>query len=110
MKLLFDENLPPSLAAAVQGLWPGSTHMHQCGLGASDDGFIWDHAKAKGFVIVTKDSDFEQRSILFGAPPKVVWLRKGNCTTAHLTSLLTARAEIISAFATGDADTILEIS
>lgn len=29
MKLLFDENLSPSLAAAFQGEYPGSTHVER---------------------------------------------------------------------------------
>ncbi len=30
-----------------------------------------DDAKANGYVIVTKDMDFQQRSLLYGHPPKV---------------------------------------
>ncbi len=49
---------------------------------------IWEHAKAYGFVIVSKDSDFQQRSLLFGRPPKFVWLRVGNCPARHVEELL----------------------
>ncbi len=34
-------------------------------------------------MIVSKDSDFAQQSLLMGKPPKVIWLRIGNCTTAR---------------------------
>jgi predicted nuclease of predicted toxin-antitoxin system len=34
--------------------------------------------------LVTKDEDFHRLSVLRGAPPKVVWLRVGNCTTRDL--------------------------
>jgi len=34
-------------------------------------------------MIVSKDSDFAQQSLLLGGPPKVIWLRIGNCTTAR---------------------------
>jgi predicted nuclease of predicted toxin-antitoxin system len=94
----------------VQHLWPGSAHVHQCGLGACDDALVWDHAKTHGFTIVTKDSDYEQRSILLGAPPKVVWLRTGNCTTAFLNGLLTAQAGAITEFDASEADAILVIT
>ena len=33
MKLLFDENLPPRLAEVLQDQFPGSAHVHSCGLG-----------------------------------------------------------------------------
>lgn len=98
MKLLFDENLPPALVEALAVSFPGSSHVDRCGLGATDDGAIWDYAKVNGFCIVTKDSDFEERSVLFGAPPKVIWLRTGNCTTVRLVALLRLRAEAIGRF------------
>jgi predicted nuclease of predicted toxin-antitoxin system len=37
--------------------------------------------RSNGFAIVSKDADFRQMSFLFGTPPKVIWLRLGNCTT-----------------------------
>ena len=49
---------------------------------------MWAYAKANDFVIVSKDSDFVDLSVLEGAPPKVVWVRLGNCTTASVALLL----------------------
>lgn len=79
-------------------------------MGAGDDGKVWDYAKAGEYVIVTKDSDYEERSVLMGAPPKVIWLRTGNCTTAHLVSLLAMHAITIRAFGANDSAAVLEIS
>ncbi len=46
-------------------------------------------------MIVTKDSDFHQRSLLLGQPPKVIWLRVGNCPTETVVHLLrSSSAEI----------------
>jgi len=109
MKLLFDENLPPALARAVQVQFPGSLHVHDLGLGARDDSIIWDYAREHGCIVATKDSDFEQRIVLLGAPPKVIWLRTGNCTTSHLVSLLSVHAGQIEAFAASATDAVLEI-
>ena len=109
MKLLFDENLPPALVVALADAFPASQHVEPCGLGTKDDAVIWDYAKAHGFVLVTKDADFEERSVLLGAPPKVIWLRTGNCTTAHLVALLMTHAESIQRFEASD-DAILEIA
>lgn len=109
MKLLFDENLPPGLVGTLGPLFPGSFHVHACGLGAADDGLVWEHARQHGFTIVTKDSDYEQLSVLRGSPPRVIWLRTGNCTTAYLTALLTRYRDLIEAFGTSDSDAILEL-
>jgi predicted nuclease of predicted toxin-antitoxin system len=95
MKLLLDENLSPALAKAISDLFPGSAHVHDCGLGSADDSSVWDYAKNNGFTIVSKDSDLHDRSLLYGSPPKLIWLRIGNCTTARLENLLrTYSAEI----------------
>jgi predicted nuclease of predicted toxin-antitoxin system len=40
MKLLFDENLSPLLAQRLQDIFPGSSHVHDCSLGASDDALV----------------------------------------------------------------------
>ena len=62
--------------------------MHECGLGSADDEAIWQYAKNNGFTIISKDSDFQERSVLRGYPPKVVWLRAANCTAAEIEHLL----------------------
>ena len=52
--------------------------------------------KANGFCIVTQDSDFAERSRLYGAPPKVVWLRCGNSTPQQVETLLRRNAVLIA--------------
>ena len=59
-----DENLSPALGRSVSDLYPGSAHVHDCGLGSTDDSIIWDYAKRYGFTIVSKDSDLHDRSLL----------------------------------------------
>jgi predicted nuclease of predicted toxin-antitoxin system len=81
VKLLFDENLSPRLARLLDDLFPGSSHVHSVGMGVAPDGGIWDYARDNGFVIVTKDVDFYHRALRLGHPPKIVWLRLGNCST-----------------------------
>jgi predicted nuclease of predicted toxin-antitoxin system len=66
VKLLLDENLSPRLAEALADIDPGSSHVHPCGLGGADDATIWDEAKTNGFIIVSQDSDFDERSMVFG--------------------------------------------
>jgi predicted nuclease of predicted toxin-antitoxin system len=38
--------------------------------------------------VVSKDSDFYQRGLLLGAPPKLVWICLGNCSRDDLVELL----------------------
>ena len=45
---------------------------------------IWDFAKANHFAFLTKDKDFANLSIAKGAPPKVILLQTGNCSTAEV--------------------------
>ena len=107
MKLLLDENLSPELAKSLSDLYSGSAHVHECGLGSTDDEQIWAFAKANGFVIVSKDSDFRAKSLLQGAPPKVVWLRIGNCTTQDLEELLRKFSAAIHTFETSQTECFL---
>jgi predicted nuclease of predicted toxin-antitoxin system len=90
MKLLLDHNLPPSLINSLSNLYPGSLHVRTVGLDKASDSEIWAYAAKHNFVIASKDSDFYHRSMLLGHPPKVVWIRLGNCSTSDIRSLLVA--------------------
>ena len=54
-----------------------STHVTDIGLRGMEDARIWTHSRAHGFAIVSKDSDFRERSYVEGFPPKVIWLDVG---------------------------------
>jgi predicted nuclease of predicted toxin-antitoxin system len=95
MKLLFDENLSPRLVSSLEDLFPGSAHVHALNLGAADDSSIWGYAKDNGYTLVTKDADYNEMSTLRGAPPHVVWIRRGNCTTSKIIELLMAQVSSI---------------
>ena len=88
MKLLFDENLAPSLAASLAALFPDSAHVHSLGLGSAGDAAVWEFARDHGFTIVTRDADFDERSTLAGNPPKIIWIRRGNCSTEDIEDIL----------------------
>jgi len=107
VKLLFDENLSPHLAEVLADLFPGSAHVHQCGLGSANDAAIWEYAKANSFTIVSKNSDFEERSVLLGCPPKIILLRVRNCTSTEVESLLRSAFPIVSRFIQEDEETCL---
>lgn len=98
MRLLFDQNLSPRLPRLLADIYPESVHVREVGMRESGDSEIWEYAKANGFVIVSKDSDFQQRSLLLGTPPKFIWLRVGNCTVQRTEDLLRTYSAAIHTF------------
>ena len=62
MKLLFDNNLSHKLVSRLGDIFPGSTHVMLENLDESGDSEIWTFAKNNGFVIATKDADFNEIS------------------------------------------------
>lgn len=109
MKLLFDENLAARLAHEFADLYPGSAHILALDLGGAGDRAIWDRAAAEQFVLVTKDEDFHRLSVLLGPPPKVIWIRLGNCATADIARLLRFRTDEVRAFAEQTEAAFLEL-
>ena len=100
MKLLFDENLSPNLSRLVMAVFPGSEHVREIGLKGQTDEDIWNHAKLHGFTLISKDKDFYQRALLYGSPPKFIWLRLGNCNRDELLALIQRHEPEMLAFET----------
>ena len=98
MKLLFDHNLSPRLVNILADLYPNSNHLYLMGLDQQCDNVVWETAKKQEYIIVTKDSDFNELLILKGFPPKVIWIRSGNCSTKIIESLLRNNYQAILAF------------
>lgn len=67
----------------LDDLFPGSAHVHTLGLGSADDRVVFEHARNHGFCIVTKDSDFPDLALTQRQPPRILWLRVGNRSTAR---------------------------
>lgn len=101
MRLLFDHNLPPSLVVRLADLFPHSQHVYLLGLDKANDLEIRDYAQNNHCLIVTKDVDFSDLCVLLGFPPKIIWIRRGNCTTNALEQMLRDHHDLIEAF---DAD------
>ena len=98
MKLLFDENLSLRLPRLLADLFPNSLHVRDVGMKATDDPIVWDYSKDNDFMIVSKDADMHDLSLVFGNPPKVVWLRLGNCSTRQVEELLRRDFDVIELF------------
>ena len=104
MGLLFDENLSARLAPALADIYPGSVHVSDLGLNGASDSTIWEAAKLHGLAIVSKDGDFQRLSDRDEHPPKVIWLRLGNCSTEQIADLLRRRQSAIMEFMADNKD------
>jgi predicted nuclease of predicted toxin-antitoxin system len=100
MKLLFDHNLSPKLINKLVDLFPDSNHVYLLNLDKTDDEIICDFAGKQNFVIVTKDSDFNDLCLAQGFPPKIIWIRRGNCSTEAIEHILRNHFEGIINFYT----------
>ncbi len=84
MRLLIDENLPVTLA----NLLPvESFHATAFGTNPSDQE-LWKAAREQDLVILTRDTDFFDRLMIEGPPPKVIWVRLGNLRSRELETAL----------------------
>jgi len=110
VKLRFDQNLSPRLVSLLADLFAGSVHVRDVSLARVDDTVVWEYAKAHGLAIVSKDADFRQLSFLYGSPPKVVWLRVGNRSTAEIHALVRAHAADFANFESDPVAALLVVS
>ncbi|MCF8358093.1 MAG: DUF5615 family PIN-like protein [Prolixibacteraceae bacterium] len=107
MKLLFDQNLSPKLAGFFSEKFDESKHLQDIDLDSAKDSIVWEFARKEGFTIVTKDNDFNELVTFFGFPPKVIWIRRGNCSTNAIRELLISNIEKIKAFMSDSSNGIL---
>ena len=98
MSLRFNENLSPQSVHLLSAKYAGCEHVRSFGLASADDGEVWNIAAGRGSVIVTKDADFQHRALLYGPPPKVIWVRIGNQPTQAVVQLLAAHQADVEAF------------
>lgn len=73
-RLLLDENLSETILRTISNTYPGSAHVRLALRAGATDEEVWRFARDQGFVLVTRDEDFERLSAMRGAPPTVVWL------------------------------------
>lgn len=93
MKYLVDNQLPVALARYLAAQGRDCEHVADVGLQAEEDRTIWQYAKERGLVIISKDEDFQVLANRQGGiPPQVVWVRLGNCRKV---ALLEAFAKIL---------------
>lgn len=95
MRFLVDAQLPPALAAWIEGRGHQASHISDLGGVSVSDGTIWEIARRDDSIIVTKDRDFAIWAAARRNGPQVVWIRLGNATSRSLLSWLEPRWEQI---------------
>ena len=99
MKLLVDQNISHRILSFIPPAFIGSSHVRKEGLTNKDDYDIFMYARKNEFTaIVSLDHDFYNLISGLGAPPKIIWLRTGNCSTRHLGELLIRKEQAITSF------------
>jgi predicted nuclease of predicted toxin-antitoxin system len=64
----------------------------------TSDHQIWKFAKNFNYHIVTRDEDFIKLSMLFGLPPKVIYVNSGNITNQEFSGVLMKNEQKIKRF------------
>jgi predicted nuclease of predicted toxin-antitoxin system len=110
MKLLFDHNLSPRLINRLADLYPDAQHVFLLNLDQADDLQIWKYAAQNNLTVVTRDSDYNDLSLLRGFPPKVIWIRRGNCSTREVEKILRTAANAIQLFEQDSSNGVLTLT
>ena len=86
-RLLIDENLPFSLGSRL-----GVDYIHAPQIAEqASDSLLWQQARENDWVVLTRDTDFFDRLLVRGTPPKIVWVRLGNVRKNDLLRMLEDR-------------------
>ncbi len=109
MKLLLDQNLSYKLIPGLESAFPGTSHVRPLRLDQTPDTELREYAAQQGFTLVTKNTDLVDLCVLRGAPPKVIWLRLGNCSTALVRDVLQSNQTRILSFGKHESEVVLSL-
>ncbi len=103
MTFLIDENLSRRLKRLLQSEFGTCVHVSDVGLLRSDDQLVWRKARELGLTLLSKDDDLREMVADRGPPPKLVWLRLGNCSTQEIAAALLSTRPEVDAFLKSEA-------
>jgi len=109
MKLLPDENLSRRIVPFIQDSYPGSMQVALIGLERVDDKIIRRYAIDHDYVITTKDADFYDMGLVYGQPPKIIWLKMGNQSKSTTIKALLDNRDMIEQVLITDDKNCIEI-
>jgi len=108
-KLLFDNNISHRVLPRIADIFSDTTHVMLENLDESSDEKVWYFARTNNYTIVTKDSDFNDLAIYKGTPPKIIWIKLGNCKVIDIENILRKNVDAIKIFLDESNSAILEI-
>ena len=111
MKLLLDANVSWRLVSILEEHFGECTHVDNISEleFPEKDTKIWQYAKDNEYTIVTQDNDFNDLISVRGFPPKIIWLRTGNCSRKFIADLLIRSKRAIEELLKSEECGILEI-
>ncbi len=109
MEIWLDAHISPLIATWIQSEFSISCYpVRDLQLRDAADAEIFQAAKDKGDVIIlTKDNDFLDLLDRLNAPPKIIWLRLGNCSNQTMKEFL--KKELPGALLLLDENELVEI-
>ena len=111
MKLLLDANVSWRLVSTLKEHFGECVHVDdipEIEFPAKDTK-IWQYAKDNGYTVITRDNDFNDIVAVKGFPPKIVWLRTGNCNREFTADLLIRSKKAIEELSKSKEYGVLEI-
>ena len=79
----------------LQHDYPGSNQVVLLGMESATDKEVWHRARDDDFVILTRDADFQELSLVWGQPPKVIRLKTLNQSRAATLKVLIENRDVI---------------
>lgn len=88
--IILDAHISPSLAVWITENFGFPCYsLSYLKIQQASDKQIYEEARQRNAVIITKDIDFLNLYTQLGAPPKVIWLTCGNTTKQQLKEIFT---------------------
>ncbi|NBB23297.1 hypothetical protein GVN20_28355 [Runella sp. CRIBMP] len=99
MKVLIDQNISYRIVPRLAHLFEELVHIKSLGWIDWNDYDIFINARQQGYTaVITLDEDFNILLLEHGMPPKIIWLKTGNCSTQVLSEIIISKIEIINSF------------
>ncbi|MCE7058911.1 DUF5615 family PIN-like protein [Dyadobacter sp. CY343] len=110
MKLLIDQNISHRIVQQIGDVFTSIYHIRDFNLINADDHEIFISARQNVFdAVITIDDDFVKLLNLFSSPPKIIWVRTGNCSTWALSEILISKFDSIKLFVASEEYVLYEV-
>ena len=110
MKFLIDQNLSFKLYSKLRDIFPEIIHTNEVVLDTATDEEVWLYAKLNSCILISKDADFIEKAVIMGHPPKIIWIKAGNCLTDKIEFLLRKNQRLIENFVADKENSVVTIS